>query len=232
MAVGDRVERAGIDPDAPRHLHVSLKFRPYPARRAAGFVGIRRCRSALSVAVLVGASGHLGQPRDRDDPFAVADLEHDNAGAAAPRDADVVHRHADHHAGIGHQHQLIVVPDREHRDNRVAAAAQIHVVEPLPAAPGDAVVIGRAAHAEALFGDAQHEFLAPRQIGERFLGNRRLGAAVPRHRRVRPSGSPFWAAAASLSSPIARRRSRARLRYALRISGATSSCRRIDIEMT
>src|SRR6185312_17349599 len=54
--------------------------------------------------------------------------------------------------------------------DRVLAAAQIHVVDALPAAPGDPVVVGRAAHAKALFGSAQDEFLALREVEKLLLG--------------------------------------------------------------
>src|SRR4051794_28213920 len=44
-------------------------------------------RGRLAIAVLVCDPGaDLWQPRDRDDPFAVADLEHDDAGFAAAGD--------------------------------------------------------------------------------------------------------------------------------------------------
>src|SRR5437868_15316628 len=92
----------------------------------------------------------LGQPRHRHDALAVAELEDHYPLAAAAGNADVVDRAADHHAGIGDQHDLVVMPDREDRDNRILAAGQVHVVDALTAAPGDAVVIGRAAHPEPL----------------------------------------------------------------------------------
>src|SRR5207302_5713259 len=105
------------------------------------------------------------------------DLEDHDTLTAPPRDADIVYRAADHHAAVGDQHNLVVVPDREHGDDRVAPPGQVHVVDTLPAASGDAVIMGRAAHAKALFGDAQHHFLALREIGEGILGKHRLAGA-------------------------------------------------------
>src|SRR4029077_4526764 len=98
--------------------------------------------------------------------------------AAASGDADIVDRDADHHGTIGHQHDLIVVPDREDRDDRVLTPAQIHVVDALPAAAGDAVIIGRAAHPEAFLGDALDELLARREIEELLFRQRRLAGPV------------------------------------------------------
>ena len=153
MSVGDRIEGAGIDPDA-RLGHV------VPLVGLLVFCGI--VRTVRFVAVLLG---DLRKPRHRDDPLALADLEDHHPLAAPARDADVVDRAADHHPAIGHQHDLVVVPDREDGDDRIAAAAQIHVVDALSAAPGDPVVVGRAPDAEALLGHAQHELLALSEIG-------------------------------------------------------------------
>ena len=70
------------------------------------------------------------------------------------------------------------MPDREDGDDRVAASGQVHIVDPLPAAPGDPVVIGRGSDAVALFRHAQHEFFTLREIDIHLLGNRVLIAAV------------------------------------------------------
>src|SRR3954449_2719667 len=51
---------------------------------------VRHGGVGIAVAVLVCDPGaDLRQPRDRDDPFAVADLEHDDPGFAAAGDTDV-----------------------------------------------------------------------------------------------------------------------------------------------
>src|SRR5271163_803557 len=113
--------------------------------------------------------GDFGQPSHRYHALAVADAENYHAGAATPRDTDLIDRGANHHAAIGDQHDLVLGPDREDRDHRIAAPGQIHVVDALPAAPGDPIAIGRAAHAKTFLGNAQQEFLARRQIGEEFL---------------------------------------------------------------
>src|SRR5207245_2256862 len=135
-------------------------------------------RRLLTSAIVLAAvrPGDFGQPRHRHDPLAVAELEDHYPLAAAAGNADVVDRAANHHAGIGDQHDLVVMPDREDRDNRVLPAGQVHIVDALTAAPGDAVVIGRAAHAEALLGDALKEFLARREIEELLFRDRRLAA--------------------------------------------------------
>src|SRR5205085_7322294 len=102
----------------------------------------------------------LREPRYRDDPLAFADLEDHHALAAPARDANIVHRAADHHPAISYQHDLIVVPDREDRDDGIARPPPDHVVDPLPAAPGDPVIIRRGPDAVAFLGHAEHEFLA------------------------------------------------------------------------
>src|SRR5262249_10162692 len=106
------------------------------------------------------------------------DLEDDHALAAAARNADIVHRAADNHSAIGHQHNLVVVPYREYRNDRIAAPGQVHIVDPLPAAPGDPVVVRGGPDPVALFRDAQHEFLALRQIGIGLLRDRGFLATV------------------------------------------------------
>src|SRR5437764_846638 len=83
---------------------------------ARGPRGQPRPASLVGVAVAVPFVA-FRQPRNRNDPLAVADLKYHDTGAAAARDADVVHRHPDHHAAIGHQHQLVVMADREDRDH-------------------------------------------------------------------------------------------------------------------
>src|SRR5580704_10040705 len=133
-----------------------------------GAVGVR-----LVAVFPVLLRGDFGQPGHRYHALSIADAENYHAGAATPDDADLIDGGADHHAAIGNQHDLVLGPDREDRDHRVAAAGQIHVVDALPAAPGDPIAIGRAAHPKTLFGDAQQEFLARCQIGEQLLGNRR-----------------------------------------------------------
>src|SRR5262249_13345417 len=60
----------------------------------------------------------------------------------------------------------------EDGDNRVAAPAQIHIVDALSAAPGDTVVVSRAPDPETLPGHAQHELLPLRQIDKSFFRDR------------------------------------------------------------
>ena len=74
VAVGDRVEGAGIDADA-RLAHASASF-----------------GSAVDSPLLA----RFGEARDRDDALAVVDLEYVDAAACAGGDADTVDRHADH----------------------------------------------------------------------------------------------------------------------------------------
>src|SRR5208337_786546 len=141
----------------------------------AGLLVFRGVVGTVSPAVLLG---DFGEPRHRNDSFAVADLEDHHPLAAPAGDADVVDRAADHHSAIGHQHDLVVVPDREDGDDRIATAAQIHIVDTLPAAPGDPVVVGRAPDPEAFLGHAQHELLALREIGVGLFGDRAFVAGL------------------------------------------------------
>src|SRR5947207_8928725 len=82
---------------------------------------------------------NLRQPGHRNHPLVLVDPEDHDARAAAPRDADVVDRDADHHAGIRYEHDLVIMPDREDRDDRVLPPAQLHLVDTLPTARGDPV---------------------------------------------------------------------------------------------
>jgi len=59
--------------------------------------------------------------------------------------------------------------DRKHRDHRVVLAVPPHIVDPLPTAARDPIIVGRTADAEAFFGHAQHKFFSRREIAENFL---------------------------------------------------------------
>ena len=199
MAVGDRIEGAGIDPDAPLAHGLpssascgssAVVGRSPPSPFSSSTSGKRATETTRSPSPTLKTTTPWLRRAAR-------------CGCRRPA--------ADHHAGIGDQHDLVVSPDRKHRDDGIAVAAlEIHVVDALPAAPGDAVVIGRAAHAEALFGDAQHEFLALRR-------DRRI---APRRSQPRPAGSASSSSGSggssavrlASSSPFCRRRSAARLR--------------------
>src|ERR1043166_5135425 len=135
-------------------------------------IGLAAIRAVAILLCNLRETGH------RDDPLFLVDPEDHDPGAAAPRDADIVDRNTDDGASIGHQHDLVVVADREDCDDRVPAAAPIHIIGALPAPSGDAVIIGRAADAKALPGDAQHKFLARRQVEELLLGQRHYDAAT------------------------------------------------------
>src|SRR5215469_15025663 len=129
----------------------------------------------LCIAILFG---FLRQPRHRDHPLALAHFEDDHTLAAPPGNADTVDRNADYHSTIGHKHDLVIVSNREDSDDRIVAAAQIHVVDALPAASGNSVIIGRGPDAVPLLGDAQHELLALGEIGMGLIRDRSLLAAV------------------------------------------------------
>src|SRR5207237_9751299 len=127
----------------------------------------RRARRLAAIALRLAVPlfiAHLGEPRHRDDALALADTEDDDALGAAARDADIAHRAADHHAAVGHQHDLVVAADREDGDHGIAALPEQHVVDALPAASGDPVVVGGGADAVDLLGDAEDENLVRRNV--------------------------------------------------------------------
>src|SRR5450432_537267 len=143
-------------PRSPRDAGTPSALLWYRRRRVVG------TGSAAAVAALVrpvALVAHVAERRHRDDMLAVADLEDDDALARAARHADSEYRAADHRAAIGDQHDLVFMGDRKDGDDMIPALGQRHVDEPLPAAPGDAVIIGRAARPEASLGDAEAALL-------------------------------------------------------------------------
>ena len=181
--------------------------------------------AAASLPLLFGGAVHAvlaGQRRDRHDPLAFFDLEHDHALRAPALDADALDRHADDHAGVGHEHDLIACAGREHGDDRILPPRQVHVLDTLTAAAGDAVVVSRAAHAIALLGDAEDEFLARRELGKLLFGDGALGRIALTFFGLGPRPRRFPRHCGGVASPGAdrRRASANRLRY-----GAGSTAR-------
>src|ERR1700759_4566165 len=91
----------------------------------------------------------LGQMGDRDDALALRDLEEHDPLSLASGDADIMDRAADQLPAIGHQHDLVLVLNGEGSDHIAIALGALDIRDALPAAAGDAVVIGRGALAVA-----------------------------------------------------------------------------------
>src|SRR5262245_20281345 len=121
--------------------------------------------SLLAVPVVAVLAVLLGEPFDRHHPFALGGAEHDDALGAATGDADAVHRAADQLAAVGHQHDLVALLDRERGDDAAVALGHVHRDDAFAAAAGGAVLVGRAALAEAVLRDGEHELLGSRQVG-------------------------------------------------------------------
>src|SRR5262245_25436547 len=156
--------------------------------RAVGFAraGAIAAGSVGRAVAIATAFGLLGEPGDGDDALALLHLEQRDALGLAAGDADVVHRAADELPAIGHQHDLIAVGDGERRDDLAVALGDVHVGDALPAAAGDAVLIGRGALAIAAGGDGEDELLLGPQLGIAFRRDCRLRGflAFAFHRRL------------------------------------------------
>src|SRR5215813_14851657 len=141
----------------------------------------------------------LADPLDRHHLLVLGGVEHDHALGRAAGDADAFDAGADELAAVGHQHQLILVLDRERGDHAAGIAGHRHGDNAFAAAPGGAVLVGRAALAEPALGDREHELLGLRHfhiallaeldraarlldVAYRLAGLRRLGGDAAPHR--------------------------------------------------
>src|SRR5664279_1448430 len=106
----------------------------------------------------------LAQPLDRHDLFVVGGIEHDHALRRAPGDADAGDRRADQLAGVGDQHDLVALLDREGADDLAGLLGQRHGDDAFAAAAGGPVFIRRRALAVAALRQRQHELLGRRQF--------------------------------------------------------------------
>ena len=90
----------------------------------------------------------------------LGDAEQGDAARGAAGDTDLADVGADELAGIGDEHDLVPVGDREGGDDGIVGRPQVDVGDALAAAAGDPVLEGRAAFAEAAGGDRENELLA------------------------------------------------------------------------
>src|SRR5262249_8227166 len=146
----------------------------------AGAVRRAICR-AVAVAVGPGRAFGVGNPGDRNHAVAVLDAQQGDALGLAPGDADVAHVGADELAAVGDQHDLVARRDRERRHDVAVPRRHVDVGDARAAAAGGAVLVGRAALAEALLGDREEGLLGGGQlVGASFAepAERLLGAAA------------------------------------------------------
>src|SRR5471032_693494 len=76
-----------------------------------------------------------------DNALALADIDDAHAARTTPRNTNAVDRTADQRAGVGDQHDLLALLDRECR-NDLSALGEIHQLDAFAAAAGDAVLVG------------------------------------------------------------------------------------------
>ena len=100
----------------------------------------------------------------------LVDPEDHHALGVATGDADVADRGADDLALVGNEHQRLARGDREAGDDAAVAVRGDDVGNPLTAAVGAAIFIGRTALAIAVDGDRQQELLLGGDFGVAFLG--------------------------------------------------------------
>src|SRR5690606_10406791 len=101
-----------------------------------------------------------------DDFLAFSRAEYHNALGGAGGYADTCDRHADHLAAIGHQHDLILMRDRESGDEAsdLVRLGDVRGADALAAPPDDAEIIGRRALAITVLAYGQHELLSRLQL--------------------------------------------------------------------
>src|ERR1700691_3835416 len=125
---------------------------------------IRRLGLFPAVAAVLFALAFLGQPLDRSDALALGGVEHDDALGGAAVNADAVDRAADELPAVGDQHDLVALLDRERADQPPVLLGDRHGDDAFAAAVGSAVLVGRRALAETLFGNRQHELFGGGQF--------------------------------------------------------------------
>src|SRR6266511_6466334 len=112
----------------------------------------RGMTASASPAVLVA---FLADALDRHHLLVFGRVEHDHALRRSSGDADALDAGADELAAIGHQHELVLVLDRERCDQAAGLAGHRHGDDAFATAAGGAVLVGRAALAEAALGDRE-----------------------------------------------------------------------------
>ena len=195
MAVGDRVERAGIDADPSLPSAMAVGHSPAIRcwrRSASAGLGIGPSRSDVLGAVLDhrehAVTRSSSSSRNRVTPIACRPVTRTwSAGTRISRPASVIEHHVVARAA----------PGRWRRRRVPFRADQRDVGDPLPAAAGHPVFVGRGALAEAAIGDGQQDFLGRLQLREPLRRAAAISATGSPRRRP-SSGS-------ASSSPLARR---------------------------
>src|SRR5476651_815905 len=118
---------------------------------------ISACTAIGTAVAAVATSLVILADADRGDhALALADIDDAYAARAASRDANAVDRAADQGAGVGDQHDLLALLDRE-GGHALPALGEIHQLDTFAAAAGDTVLVSRRALAEARRGHGEHE---------------------------------------------------------------------------
>src|SRR5262245_13639886 len=131
-------------PPTDPNARTGLLTPPGMRRRARS---IRRCDSLVFIA---RQTGH------RHDPLVLADLHQAHALRVAADRRHAGDAHANHLAGVGHQHDLIALGDLDDGDHAAVALAGLDGDDALAAAVLLAVVVERRALAVAALGHGQH----------------------------------------------------------------------------
>src|SRR4051812_1242357 len=131
VAVGHRVEGPGVDTDSLAHLS--------PPTLTSGLSSHRRAIAAFGDAII--RFGFLGQPCDRNYPFALRNPEQGHPLGLTTSDPHIMDGHPDHLAAVGYQHYLMVIRYRERGDYWTVALIHLDIPDTLPTPAGHPVLI-------------------------------------------------------------------------------------------
>ena len=128
----------------------------------------------MNVAVLVIlVVPRVVEPRHGYDLLALGDTEDEYPAGGPPGDPDFVDRGSDHHAGIGHQHQLVTVLHREagrHAGVFAPGTADVDRGHALVAPAHGPELVGAGTLAQPVLAQRQNELLGCGQLGQPLFG--------------------------------------------------------------
>src|SRR5205085_4469093 len=125
----------------------------------------------------------LLDPRGRDDMLVLGHVEQADARAVAADHTGVADAHPDQLRLVGDQHQLLTMMSGEGSDDRAVAGEIVDIGDPLAAAVGPPVLIGRGALAIAVAADGEDELLRRLELRHPLRRQGRLAFAFLPGRR-------------------------------------------------